>query len=266
MKTLFKLTLLLTIIATFTSCRKDRRDPSLEAATNEVLFQSTEKSFQNEVDALTMKSNDEGCNAQNWMPPCAEITDSGEDEYPRTITLDFGEGCTGWYGIQRSGIIHIDLTAPMDQEGAVRTVTFEGYIVNGNALSGTRITTSNGTNGNGQPLFTREVDVTITRNGNIWQRDFLYNITWLSGYDSQECGDNVFEVAGSGTVTRPGGATVSRTIIEPLIVDRVCGYTTSGVIQVNAPLGERTIDFGDGNCDNDAVIIIDGESYDVELD
>lgn len=266
MKTLFQLTLVLTVIAAFTSCRKDRRDPSLEAATNEVLFQSAEKSFQNEVDALTMKSNDNSCNAPDFMPPCAVVTDSGEDEYPRTIVLDFGDGCTGWYGIERSGIINIELTAPMDQEGAVRTVTFDGYSVNGNALSGTRVTTSNGVNGNGQPLFTRDVDVAIVRNGNNWQRDFFYNITWLSGYDTEECGDNVFEFTGSGTITRPGGATVSRTITEPLIVDRVCGYTTSGVIQVNAPLGERIIDFGNGTCDDDAIVIIDGEEYEIDLD
>lgn len=250
------------------ACRKDQANADLTAAQNEAFFHSTEKAYQNEIDAITLKSASQSnlCNPLQWLPECVEVTDTGVDTYPRTIVLDFGDGCTGPGGVERAGVLHIEVSGPMNEAGSVCTVTFENFSVNGNALEGTRTTTSNGSNAYGQPQFTRVVDMAIERNIGTFQRSFTQNVTWISGFDTEPCGDNVFEVSGNGTVTRPNGTTISRTIIEPLTIDRVCGYVTAGVVVVDAPMGERTIDFGDGACDDDATVTIDGETYEIDLD
>lgn len=261
--TLFAFTALL-----MTACRKDQSNADLTAAQNEAFFHSTEKAYQNEIDAITLKSASQNnlCNPLQWLPECVEVTDSGADDYPRSIVLDFGDGCTGNAGVERTGSIHIEVSGPMNEAGSVRTVTFEDFSVNGNELSGTRTTTSNGLNADGQPQFTRVVAMSIQRNVGTFERNFTQDVTWLSGFDTEPCGDNIFEITGSGTVTRPNGTTISRTIIEPLLVDRVCGYVTSGVVVVDAPMGERTIDFGAGACDDDATVTINGEIYEIDLD
>lgn len=268
MKVLSSKTFLFAVLGSLVlvGCKQQRLDNDTTASENEAFIQANERAFENDIEESTRSVlvNDQ-CNPLNYLNDCVEVTDSGEGVYPREIILDYGDGCLGQGGRIRYGQIIINLSDDMGVEGATRTVTFQDFAVNNTYIEGTRVAISQGTNGEGQPQWTRTVDMTFTRNGNELGRNFNQDVTWLSGYNTEECGDNVFQISGSGSVTRPNGNVVTRTIISPLIVDKVCGYTVQGVIVVDAPLGQRTLDFGDGSCDDDAIVIIDGEEFPIDL-
>ncbi|MCB0760460.1 MAG: hypothetical protein KDC12_02980 [Flavobacteriales bacterium] len=246
-----------TLLLTFTACQKRHQDADDDAAANEVIAAFAERGMQSDIDATTLHRGMppiEGmCNPLDNLPECATVTESG-DTYPMTITIDYGDGCEDAFGHERSGQIVIELSDDLLNTGAVRTATLVDFHVGNVAISGTRTTTNLGTNDSNQVIFGRECNMTMVRNNHTISRQFSGIATWIAGLETDDCGDNIFELTGSGSCTRPNGVQVSRTIIEPLLIDQECGYITQGVVEMDAPMGTRTIDFGDGNCDNQAVV------------
>ena len=60
--------------------------------------------------------------------------------------------------------------------------------------------------------------------------------------------------------------TRTRTVIEELILDRTCGETVSGVVEVDRPvLEDGVLDFGNGECDGTATLTVGGEVYTINL-
>jgi len=50
---------------------------------------------------------------------------------PKTITIDFGEGCEGPRGFTRSGIITITITDTLRNPGAEYQATFDNFAYRG---------------------------------------------------------------------------------------------------------------------------------------
>ena len=63
------------------------------------------------------------------LGPCAEITVSS-DEFPKTITIDYGEGCECFDGKFRKGAVILHFTGPLRRPGSVLTVTLRDFYVN----------------------------------------------------------------------------------------------------------------------------------------
>lgn len=238
-------------LAFMPACNKDEEvasltdtQSSLENASN-----TAEKGISDAEDAVSLKSGGSNNCGFGWLETCAVITSSGA-EFPKTITIDFGTGCEDLLGRVRAGKIFINLTDTFSNEGAVRTVTFENFSINGIGITGSRVSTNTGTNSNGQPTFTRVIDTDITNDGLTFQRNFNQSITWISGYDTPACGDNVFSVLGEGSITRPNGVVVPRNITQPLFYSYLCPHVISGVVEVYTLQGVFTINYGIGTCDN----------------
>ncbi len=64
----------------------------------------------------------------------------------RSITIDYGTGCTGFYDNTRSGKIIINVTGPGGKMGSKRTVTFDDYYFNGIKVEGTKLFENLGAN------------------------------------------------------------------------------------------------------------------------
>ncbi|MBX7050763.1 MAG: hypothetical protein K1X54_01875 [Flavobacteriales bacterium] len=240
------------------SCKKEQQTAAFDAQdiSNESTSSFVEKSLTVDEDAATMRGGTGGlqnnCNWQELLPECAVVTESG-DTYPKTITIDYGDGCAQG-DFTKSGMITIVLTNDMMNQGAVRTVTFQNYHINNTSIEGSRVLTNTGNDESGHPVFHREVNTVISRNGNTFTRTADEMVTWFEGYDTDACGDNKFFVTGSGTTTRDDGTVRTRSIISPLIIDRVCGYITQGVVEILGPHGNGSINFGDGTCDDEAMV------------
>lgn len=247
----------LLVVVSLSSCRKDKEE---EEETNgyseEAVAGYVEKSLSEEEDGLTLKNLSGGSGNCSFGYPSSSCASISEDSpsFPKTITIDFGTGCTDYFGRTRIGKMFIHLTDSFHLAGAIRTVTFENFSINGIAIAGSRITTNNGLNSSGQPTFTRVIDTDITNNGSTFSRNFTHQMTWLSGYDTPACFDNVWSISGSGTVVRPNGNTLSRVITSPLIVDFSCQHIKQGTVQITTSFGLWTLDYGTGACDNSATV------------
>ena len=66
-------------------------------------------------------------------------------------------------------------------------------------------------------------------------------------------------------MTLNGDLKFERHIITPLLRNRTCMFPSRGVIEITRGGEMMTIDFGDGDCDNIALVTKDGEDEEIEL-
>jgi hypothetical protein len=126
-----------------------------------------------------------------------------------------------------------------------------------------------GNNGSGVPYFLSKVDGKIVKPGEV---DTLYyqsdrTITFIKGSSTPLWGDDVYEIAGSGSGRNAQKTFYAMTISEPLIKEVLgCRYFVKGKVEVQ-PQGKalRTIDFGDGSCDKNATVTINNKVYNLQL-
>ncbi|MCD6347392.1 MAG: hypothetical protein J7L96_08240 [Bacteroidales bacterium] len=203
--------------------------------------------------------------AHSFNRGCATITNSGP-EFPREVTIDFGEGCEGRNGVVRTGKIVINISDAIINEGAVFEVKYENVTIGGRQVELTKTRTNLGQNGDGNWLIETVLDQTITyEDGSSSTRNMNSTNEWISGFGTRDKADDIFTNTGSGSLVTSEGAEFTRDITSPLLFDRSCLYIKSGVIEINKDGTEIVIDFGDGVCDRWATVTIDGVSKEVDL-
>ena len=259
------------VAAVLSSCnREDAQTPETRAlASDESVVDFANRHLEGPVDALTMRQNGNGpCGFNSpYLPECVTVTDSGEDVYPRTLTLDFGDGCTGPGGVTRSGVIEVDLTGDMSEIGSVRTTTFDNFQVHNMTLTGTREITNVGPNDEeNQAMFAQDHTMTITRNEHTVNRTYVGTLAWLEGFDTDDCEDNIVERNGVATHETTSDWGSSTRTLDAIVHSRPCGYPISGTVTVDRPQHDVVIDFGDGECDNLATLTRNGNTYTLNLD
>ncbi len=62
---------------------------------------------------------------------CATVTVTPLQGFPKSITIDFGSGCTPIDGVTRSGKIFITLGDSLRKSGSIAVMTFDNYYVSG---------------------------------------------------------------------------------------------------------------------------------------
>src|ERR1700750_765870 len=73
------------------------------------------------------------------LGPCATITVTPNDStYPKTVVIDFGDGCICRDGKFRKGSITLNFTKPIRRPGAVLTITLNNYYVDRVHIEGTK--------------------------------------------------------------------------------------------------------------------------------
>lgn len=193
------------------------------------------------------------------------------DKENKTIVVDFGEGCIGKNGRARKGKIIITYTERKFVSGAVHTMTFEDFYVDGKLIEGTRTRTniSVGTDDylrfnivlvNGR--ITWEDGSTVTREAN-WETTRIRTPNPIN--------DQRIRTGSASGVTKEG-LVYTVEITNAIIWKRACMATdrikipVEG-IKVKAIEGGTTvkIDYGDGTCDNLVTITKDGVTETVEL-
>jgi hypothetical protein len=152
--------------------------------------------------------------------------------------------------------------------GSSHTITFDNYFVNDNQVTGTKTVTNTGVNASGQPVFTINVTGSIIRSGGAGTISWTSSRTrtWITGYNTGNWRDDVYEITGTGTVTRASGKTFDINITTPLHVALDCKWIESGIVQIT-PQGSnvRTLDYGSGTCDDQATLTLNGKTYSVTL-
>ncbi len=202
---------------------------------------------------------------------CPNVTVDHPDStyWPKIITIDYGDGCTGFYEQTRSGKIIIQVTGRYRAEGTSRTITLENYYINGIHIEGTKTVTNDGENENGNICYSVELTGgrITTPDSIVITRESVRTREWVGGSDTWwNIWDDVYFITGQTTGTNFRGVTYSRTIVTPLEWAVTCRFIKSGSIDIvvseNDPI---TLDFGNGECDNEAIVSRNGETKTILL-
>lgn len=251
---------------TLASCQKEDAALSNLDSYDEVISSEMEEQDVQENEVVGAHQNCEGSGFDKDLPDCATVTESG-DSYPKTITIDYGDGCETDQGKTKKGIVLIVQSNEMMNTGATRTITFTGLSVGNVSMTGKRTVINQGVNEDGNIVFSVEGEMTGTKDGKSKKRVFTHQREWIAGQATCDKSDDEFLITGSATMSCTKKS-MTREITEPLhIAPGTCKYPKSGVIVMSGGKRDGSINFGDGTCDNVAILTTSkGEVKEIDLD
>lgn len=199
--------------------------------------------------------------------PILTITGVG---YPKTFTLDYGTRTICEDGRTRSGKIITQLSAPYLDSATVIISNFDNYYETINNvdyhLTGTHTVTNTGHNNAGHPVYR----VAVT-NANVTTPDGV--ISWTSTrYREFSAGyntifnpfDDAYIITGSANGTDINGDAFTVTITQGLQVQFGCPFIKGGKIEVSNPDRPTIyIDYGNGECDANFTVTVNGNTLNV---
>jgi hypothetical protein len=280
----------------FTSCKKDsvptpsaETEPAEITATQEATTQEAEIEAQfDDVFNITASMNTSqvgedlgvGANVSGLFelgstnPPntpgrCFTITvvPNIPHVFPKTVTIDFGTGCLGRDGKFRKGKIVSIYTNPMFVPAAKVSTTFIDFHVDSFKIEGTHITENTSTsNMQGWKIVVIDGKI-INTNNNRWRKwNSTKNVLQIEGNGTAHFPlDDVYRITGNARGSNSGGHTWSSVVIEPLIKKFTCRWIVKGTVKLMRDGREALLDYGNGNCDNQAIIYINGIPHVITL-
>lgn len=202
-----------------------------------------------------------------FLPDCAAVTVTLTST-TKNVTIDFGtEGCEVRSGHIVKGKILMSYELNVDAMSLVLNYSLEDFFIDEVQFEGSRTITRLRSNDNGNPQYTMDLDITVTfADGTIASRTGTKTREWIEGAFNFNWRDNVFLITGSWQTNFVNGATHSSTITTPLRREASCRFLVSGVVELVRTAYTRSLDYGDGSCDNKALFInSDGEEREILL-
>jgi hypothetical protein len=276
MKTKFFLMITAFTVFLFTSCSRQTSidQAGINLADDDAVTDAVFEDVFNTVDNADVildsyqKSGDTKSVAVSDSCPLVTIDHPTDAIWPKTITVDYGSGCTGFNDNSRSGKIIIVVTGPRLQTGTKKTVTFDNYYFNGIKVEGTKEVENMGFN-NDQHLI---ISVKLTGgkltlpDGKVIERSFEHQREWIAGLLTRNIWDDECLVTGTATGVNINGVAYTNTITTALHWKRVCRFIVSGVVKIEREgLDPVEINYGTGDCDAVATVTVGGESKEITL-
>lgn len=202
------------------------------------------------------------------FPDCAEVTVNGDD-FPKEIIIDYGDGCVGRAGMQKTGTVIITMSDTITVPGATYTLTFKDVTIGTREVEKTASITNEGLNDdeNWEISISSEMTSNMESEGEtvVVKREYSERKVWLNGFGTPEWDDDQFLRTGGGTIVVNDELKFERNITDALYIDRACMFPLSGIIQITRGGESMMIDFGEGECDNRAIVTKGEESEEIEL-
>jgi hypothetical protein len=259
------------------SCKKDSSSSSTSADEQATITQasaatSSESLYDDAFDVVTQSSEQSSISTSATVPvqgvsnrltsstyaavACAMVTLSPADPsvFPKTMTIDYGTGCTSSNGITRKGKLIVNLTGPMRSAGSVISVTFSSYSVNGYTLTGTYSLTPQLVAGGGVNFAIAVTNGSITvPSGAVYTYSGAETFTQVGGVGTTTVTDDTYNITGSFSYNG-NGTSISGAIVTPLVRTADCPNITTGTISFTYKSITGLLDFGSGTCDNTATV------------
>lgn len=269
-KNLFSLLAFAAISFVFVSCENDLDglEQELQAQDMQVEEIAALETYAEDVDDQVAKACDDLFNRGLLTDSCATISFAEpQGVFPNTITVDYGDGCTGPNGRTRYGMIIITVSDSLANAGAIRTATSVDFFIDDIAIEFTRTLTNNGLNDEGKPSFTKEGNILATfPDGSTASRSGTRTRTQIKGANTEEFFDDVFTITGSASGVGKQGNEYASEIIQPLLKKRACPWISGGILELTKNGNTALLNFGDGDCDHLAVLTKpDGSTRPVNL-
>jgi hypothetical protein len=283
-----KLILGLALVLMTFSCNKEDNNSAVNAedAKASAQIDAMNDDVSNVVEEQETNTYDDATNGRamdsgsSKLTTCATITRVPAFGTPITVgqtvtkTIDYGTGCTLNNGNVLSGIITISFVFQPEATSHTITYTFNNFYHNAIKFEGTktftRVMMSTVANPDVHPVVTMVMDLTVTLpNGNVYTREGERVREIIEGYGTESWTDNIYKITGSWVTTGPNGEQTS-TITTPLHVKMSCvavnkPLIVSGVITIVRNGNTATLDYGDGTCDNLAVLTVNGNDYNIVI-
>jgi len=211
--------------------------------------------------------------------PTVTVLHLTANQFPIRVTLDFGAtGCVGNDGHSRRGKVITEYTGRLVYPGSIATTTFDGFYFDSIKVEGVhRITNISSTS---TTPIVRKFEAKVENgklsapNGNYITWNSTKTITQFEGGLTNVPIDDQFKVEGhaNGTSLR-GNLLVAwqSTITDPLIKRFNCHWIVKGKVRTvrantstNSPWVAE-LDFGNGSCDNQATVTINGVTHQITL-
>jgi hypothetical protein len=248
-------------LATMSSCRRDRKEVlsnsiTVDNSTAENLYSDLFKVVDN------ISSTEEGIRENEIGCIDTIIVDTLSN--PRTVLIDFGtDDCVGEDGRIRKGQIFVTYSGRYREEGSVISINPISYTVNGYQLAGNKTISNLGEDINGHIHYSIVVDGSITAPGNAWTAQWNSNRirTWVEGESTLTIWDDAYLISGTASGINRNDIPYTINIVNPLRAEIGCRWIVSGTMTLT-PDGydTRTIDFGNGECNNGITVTVNGET------
>lgn len=200
------------------------------------------------------------------LGPCATITITPNDTtYPKTVVIDYGAGCLCRDGKFRKGSVSLHFTKPLRRPGAVLTITLNDYYVNRAHIEGKKIITNLSANANIKYSVVVTGGKVTWPNGRGFQYEKVKTVTQVRGSETVTVSDDVYSIEGRSKTTYASGITVTKNTESPLIKPVACNWIVKGVMKIKINARELFLDFGNGDCDNKALLKWNGHEREITL-
>lgn len=200
---------------------------------------------------------------------CPTVTIESENGgFPRTITLDYGERTELSDGRIISGIMQVVISDRWNVDGSTRTISFIDFVVDSIGIEGAKTIVRNFEIGVSK-AFTMTSDMTFTlTDGTVINRTAEKIRSWVAGLETElDPADDVIEITGYCLSVDSEGNAYRKEITTELKKTGMCRWIVSGVVtmtQNEEPFA--FLDYGDGTCDNVAVLThVDGTTEEITL-
>jgi len=285
LKTVLVLAFSISLLAVLDSCKKDSSNPNnssnstdttaanLSASTtladnayDDIFQTAVQTGYDNNIaysnqltgEGRIQTNSVHGSTATNGVNGCAVYTLSPNDAttFPKTVTVDFGTGCTSTAGVTRIGKITYIFSGKLINPGTTVSASFTNYSINSYQLKGTYSITNNSSLANGIAFTT-----SVTSGSIIFPDQTSYSyagsktVKQTGGITTtMDASDDVYSITGNNTFSA-GGNTIVNTITTPLTRAYNCEWVGSGIISFTYNTNTKgTLDFGNGTCDGDVTI------------
>jgi hypothetical protein len=199
------------------------------------------------------------------FPDCVTITINTENGVT-FVNLDFGFGCQLQNGAVVSGVVNITY-GPIQNGTRTISYTLDNFKWNDLEVAGGATILREGNNANGNPQSTVHADFHVSFPGGlVLQKDITRVREWIEGVGSGTWTDNVWLVTGNREVISNTGFTHYGIISEALRREATCPHFVSGTVEITRNGNQGTLNFGEGTCDNIAILTVNGVDYTIILD
>ncbi len=266
----------------FSSCKKDKKNEPEEKDTD--TSAASDQAFaSSSVNDMTSIS-DEACRTYSVSSfkvegsegllagGCATVTVDSLAAPAKTITVNFGTtNCLSNDGRYRRGALVFTFSGKYKDSATVITVKPVNYFVDDNQITGTKSITNKGHNSANHLVYEISANIQIIKpNGG---GTITWNSTrqreWTAGESTLTWNDDMYSITGSASGTSATGTTFTSQITTALVRNMAIGcrrHFVSGVID-HTPAGKptRTLNYGNGACDDLATVTINGITYNIVL-
>jgi hypothetical protein len=190
------------------------------------------------------------------LGPCVTITAEPNDTtFPKTVTINYGDGCICRDGKLRKGKVVLYFSAPPRKSGSVLTITLQDFYVNRAHIEGVKTVTNLSANGAVKYSVKIEGGKVSWPNG----RGFTYvgtkTVTQIEGASTIACADDVYSIEVRTQIKYANGITVTKNTESPLIKPVACHWIVKGVLKITINDRVLYLDFGTGgDCDKRALL------------